>query len=90
MKNLNELEKQILHYDSQYREGLSEITDKTFDSLVDRLKKEKPESELLKKGVLSKKVKRKQFILTKMAFVMLVILLCKKNQGLIGVTVRSN
>jgi DNA ligase (NAD+) len=66
MKNLTELEQKILHYDSQYRSGNPEISDKQFDQLIDQLKKEKPESEILKKGVISQKVNRKQKLPTPM------------------------
>lgn len=54
MKNLTELELQIVHYNAQYRAGYPEISDSTYDSLLERLKKEQPESVLLKKAIIEK------------------------------------
>lgn len=54
MKNLTELELQIVHYNAQYRAGYPEISDSTYDSLIERLKKEQPESVLLKRAIIEK------------------------------------
>lgn len=54
MKNLTELELQIVHYNAQYRAGYPEISDSTYDSIVERLKKEQPESVLLKRAIIEK------------------------------------
>lgn len=61
--NVEELETQIAYYSSKYYEGDPQITDEQFDSLVDRLRAIKPNSEVLKTGwgfeVVGDKVKHK-------------------------------
>ena len=46
------LEEEIIEYNKQYREGNPTISDQQFDYLMDRLKREQPDSDLLKSGVL--------------------------------------
>ena len=61
--NVEELETQIAYYSSKYYEGDPQITDEQFDSLVDKLRAVKPNSEVLKTGwgfeVVGDKVKHK-------------------------------
>ncbi len=59
MKNLTELEQQIVYYNTQYRKGRPEISDQKYDQLLDILKKEQPNSTLLRKGVIEKPDSRK-------------------------------
>lgn len=46
------LEQDIIEYNKQYREGNPTISDQQFDYLMERLKREQPDSDLLKSGVL--------------------------------------
>jgi len=46
------LEREIIEYNNQYREGNPTISDQQFDYLMDKLKIEQPKSELLNNGVL--------------------------------------
>lgn len=54
MKNLTELELQIIHRNTQYRDGQPEISDQEYDLLIERLKKQQPDSILLKKAIIEK------------------------------------
>ena len=54
MKNLTELELQIIHCNTRYRDGQPEISDQEYDLLVERLKKQQPDSILLKKAIIEK------------------------------------
>ena len=49
---MNALEKKIIKANKAYREGNPIMTDQEYDQLIDKLKKENPESEIFKKGVL--------------------------------------
>ena len=66
MNNINDveyLEKQIKYYADKYYQGEPEITDELFDSLVDELRKIKPDSQILTTGwgfeVQGNKIKHK-------------------------------
>lgn len=51
-RQLSELEEQIIHYNSQYREGKPEISDLQYDSLIEQLKSEQPDSTLFQSAVI--------------------------------------
>jgi DNA ligase (NAD+) len=56
------LEQALITYNEAYRQGNPIISDQQYDSMIERLKKEHPKSDLLKKGVIEKaeKTSRKQ------------------------------
>ena len=62
MNKLTEQEELIVHANKKYRDGDPIMTDEQYDLIVDKLKLEHPESELLKRGVIedSKKISRKE------------------------------
>lgn len=69
MKNeFTSLEKDIIYYNNKYREGSPEISDSTYDSLLEKLKKEQPESVLLKRAIIEKAKKSRK---TKLPFSMM-------------------
>ena len=81
MKNLTELELQIVHYNAQYRAGYPEISDSTYDSLIERLKKEQPESVLLKRAIIEKAKESRK---TKLPFPMMSLEKVKTLDGVIS------
>ena len=66
MKNLTELEQQVVYHNTRYREGRPEISDQKYDQLLEILKKEQPDSSLLKRGVIEKPGSRKVKLPVKM------------------------
>ena len=61
------LESEIRLYDEKYRQGDPIISDKEYDALIEVLKENFPDSELLKKGVIDQKISRKQKLPFQMA-----------------------
>ena len=57
------LELDIIEYNAQYREGNPTISDQQYDYLIDLLKKEQPNSELLKKSVLEEVKENRKCVL---------------------------
>ncbi len=76
---MTELEKQIFHYNEVYREGSPEISDSEYDSLLERLKEEQPNSELLKRAVIEKSKESRK---VKLPFPMMSLEKVKTMEGL--------
>ena len=57
------LEKDIIYHNNKYREGNPEISDVTYDALIEKLKIEQPDSVLLKKAIIEEeKTSRKRVL----------------------------